>query len=183
MGNIDEMVGKQKLGMGMMTNPHLPAWHAQREKMALASLGSCVQNMERTSGCINGSIPQLEPARAAAMHDAGMRQYAVAKGDSPAIFDARNKGPMDVDISGMMGRTMPGFTVWLARQGAKDTKVKLRFDNVHHPDLVAECCKVTGLPWTTRCSSTRRSADEMAAALAAAIAHRRRSSDARRRRH
>ena len=45
---------------------------------------------------------------------------------------------MDIDFSGMMGRTMAGFTVWLVRQGAKDTKVKLRFDNVHHPDLVAE---------------------------------------------
>ena len=164
MGNIDEMMGKHKLGMDMMTNPDLPAWHAQREKMALAigdrnfqrpfsrvfdsltvalaSLGSRVQNMERASGYITGSIPQLEPARAAAMHDAGMRQYAVAKGYSPAIFDARNKGSMDIDFSGMMDRTMSGFTVSLVRQGAKDTKVKLRFDNVYYPDLVAEYYKV-----------------------------------------
>ena len=68
-GNINDMMAKQKLNMDMMSSPDLPAWHAQREKMALAigdrsfqrpfarvfdsltvafaSLGSRVQNMER----------------------------------------------------------------------------------------------------------------------------------------
>ena len=165
MGDIDSMMAKQKLNMDMMSSPDLPAWHAQREKMALAigdrsfqrpfarvfdsltvafaSLGSRVQNMERVSGYIAGSIPQLEPTRTAAMQEAGMRQYAVAKGYSPAIFDKKNSGSlMDVDFGGMMSRGMAGFTCSLVRQGPKDTKVKLRFDNVYYPELVAEYYKL-----------------------------------------
>ena len=164
-GNIEDMLGKQKLGMDMMSNPDLPAWHAQREKMALAigdrsfarpfsrvfdsltvalaTLGSRVQNMERASGYITGSIPQLEPTRTAAMQDAGMRQYAVAKGYSPSIFDKKNAGSMmDIDFSAMAARGMAGFTLSMVRQGAKDTKVKLRFDNVYYPELVAEYYKL-----------------------------------------
>ena len=165
MGNIQDMMGKQKLSMEMMSSPDLPTWHAQREKMALAigdrsfqrpfarvfdsltvalaTLGSRVQNMERASGYITGSIPQLEPTRAAAMQEAGMRQYAVAKGYPPSIFDKKNSGGMmDIDFGGMMERGMAGFTISLVRQGAKDTKAKLRFDNVYYPDLVAEYYKV-----------------------------------------
>lgn len=165
MGNIEDLMGKQKLNMDMMSNPDLPAWHAQREKMALAigdrtfqrpfsrvfdsltvamaTLGSRVQNMERASGYMTGSIPQLEPTRTAAMQDAGMRQYAVAKGYSPTLFDKKNSGGMmDIDFGGMMARGMAGFTISLVRQGAKDTKVKLRFDNVYYPELVAEYYKV-----------------------------------------
>lgn len=164
-GNIEDMMGKQKLSMDMMSNPDLPAWHAQREKMAMAigdrtfsrpfsrvfdsltvamaTLGSRVQNMERASGYITGSIPQLEPTRTAAMQDAGMRQYAVAKGYPASIFDKKNSGGMmDIDFGGMMARGMAGFTLSLVRQGAKDTKVKLRFDNVYYPELVAEYYKL-----------------------------------------
>ena len=165
MGNINDMMGKQKLSMDMMSSPDLPAWHAQREKMALAigdrsfqrpfarvfdsltvalaTLGSRVQNMERASGYITGSIPQLEPTRSKAMQDAGMRQYAVAKGYSPTIFDKKNSGGMiDIDFGEMMARGMAGFTISLVRQGARDTKVKLRFDNVYYPELVAEYYKL-----------------------------------------
>ncbi|MEO8082088.1 MAG: hypothetical protein ABI641_16250 [Caldimonas sp.] len=164
-GNIEDMLGKQKLSMDMMSNPDLPAWHAQREKMALAigdrsfqrpfsrvfdsltvamaTLGSRVQNMERASGYISGSIPQLEPTRTAAMQDAGMRQYALAKGYPASIFDKKSSGGiMDIDFGGMMARGMAGFTMSLVRQGAKDTKVKLRFDNVYYPELVAEYYKL-----------------------------------------
>lgn len=164
MGNMENVMAKQKLNMDMMSNPDLPAWHAQREKMALAigdrtfqrpfarvfdsmtvalaTLGSRVQNMERASGYITGSIPQLEPTRTAAMQQAGMRQYAVAKGYSPAIFDAQSESPFDMDFSGMMSRGMAGLTLSLLRQGPKDTKVKLRFDNIYYPELVAEYYKV-----------------------------------------
>lgn len=165
MGNIEDVMAKQKLSMEMMSSPDLPVWHAQREKMALAigdrsfqrpfarvfdsltvamaTLGSRVQNMERASGYMTGSIPQLEPTRTVAMQEAGMRQYAIAKGYSPAIFDKRNSGgPMDIDFGGMMARSMAGFTLSLVRQGPKDTKVKLRFDNVYYPELAAEYYKL-----------------------------------------
>lgn len=163
--NMEDMMGKQKLSMDMMSDPDLPNWHAQREKMALAigdrsfqrpfarvfdsltvalaTLGSRVQNMERASGYISGSIPQLEPTRSKAMQEAGMRQYAVAKGYPPSIFDKKNSGGMmDIDFGGMMERGMAGFTLSLVRQGARDTKVKLRFDNLYYPELVAEYYKL-----------------------------------------
>ena len=165
MGNFDDVMAKQKLNMEMMSSPDLPAWHAQREKMALAigdrsfqrpfsrvfdsltvamaTLGSRVQNMERASGYMTGSIPQLEPTRTAAIQEAGMRQYAIVKGYSPAIFDKRNSGgPMDIDFGSMMARGMAGFTLSLVRQGPKDTKVKLRFDNVYYPELAVEYYKL-----------------------------------------
>ena len=72
-----------------------------------------------------------------------MRQYAVAKGYSPTIFDKKNSGGMiDIDFGEMMARGMAGFTISLVRQGARDTKVKLRFDNVYYPELVAEYYKL-----------------------------------------
>ncbi len=49
---------------------------------------------------------------------------------------------MDIDFGSMMARGMAGFTLSLVRQGPKDTKVKLRFDNVHHPELVVEYYKL-----------------------------------------
>ena len=45
----------------------------------------------------------------------------------------------------MMMRHMAGMTLSLVRQGKVQTKVKLRFDNVYYPELVAEYYR---LVWT-----------------------------------
>jgi len=160
MPDMDTMVVKQQLMQDVMNNPDLPAWHAQREKMALAigdrtfdkrfervfdsmtvalaTLGARVNNMERVSGYITASLPPLAPEKADAMQRDGLRQYAVAKGYPPSTAD-KGAGGFDFDVGGgLMTRTMAGMTLSLVRQGARQTKVKLRFDNLYYPALVAE---------------------------------------------
>jgi hypothetical protein len=162
MPNLDDMAVQSRLMQDVMESPDLPAWHEQREKMALAvgdrnfarsfdrvfdsmtvalaTLGSRVNNMERVSGYITASIPDLGPTKTQAMQREGLRQYAVAKGYPPTIVDRKN-GEFGLDVgatSGLMSRGMAGLTLSLVRQGAKQTRVKLRFDNVFYPALVNE---------------------------------------------
>ena len=167
--NMDDMAAQSRLMQDMMDSPDLPAWHEQREKMslalgdrtfnrsfdrvfdsmttALATLGSRVNNMERVSGYITASIPDLGPTKTQALQREGLRQYAVAKGYPPAIVDRKTDG-FGIDVgatTGMMGRSMSGLTLSLVRQNAKQTKVKLRFDNLFYPVLVNEYYKTV---WT-----------------------------------
>lgn len=162
MPDMDSMAAKSKLMQDMMNNPDLPAWHAQREKMALAigdrtfdkrfervfdsmtvalaTLGSRVNNMERVSGYITASLPPLAPEKADAMQRDGLRQYAAAKG-YPASAADKSESAFDFDVGGsnsLMTRSMAGLTLSLVRQGSRQTKVKLRFDNLYYPALVAE---------------------------------------------
>jgi uncharacterized protein YneF (UPF0154 family) len=82
---MNAMMAKQQFQQEMMKNPDLPAWHEQREKMAmavgdrafdkgfdrvfdsmittLATLGCRVNNMERASGYLTASLPELPPNR------------------------------------------------------------------------------------------------------------------------
>lgn len=159
MGDPDSMMAKAQLMQDMMSSPDLPAWHEQREKMsmaigdrqfdqgfervfdsmtvALASLGCRVNNMERASGYITATIPELPPAQLEALQMEGARQYAVSKGYSADIFDKKG-GPFDtmLDPNSMMSRYMSGLTLSMVKQGPEMTKVKLRFDNVYYPGLV-----------------------------------------------
>lgn len=108
--------------------------------IALATLGSRVNNMERVAGYITASIPDLGPARTEALNKQGLRQYAVAKGYPADIVDRKGEG-FELDVgstTNMMSRGMAGLTLSLVKQGAKQTKVKLRFDNVYYPELVNE---------------------------------------------
>ncbi|MEP7303557.1 MAG: hypothetical protein ABI699_18735, partial [Caldimonas sp.] len=116
---------------------------------ALSTLGSRVNNMERSSGYITASIPSLGPTRTALMHKAAIRQYATAKGYPASVLDRSAENDLfQLDVEGsssMMMRNMAGMTLSLVRQGKTRTKVKLRFDNVYYPELVAEYYK---LVWT-----------------------------------
>lgn len=157
MGDPEAMMAKAQLMQEVMNNPDLPAWHDQREKMsmaigdrqfeqnfervfdsmtvALASLGCRVNNMERASGYITASIPELPPTQLESLQQEGLRQYAVAKGYSADIFD-KKAGPYDIDPNAMMSRYMSGLTLSMVKQTPTLTKVKLRFDNVYYPGLV-----------------------------------------------
>lgn len=158
MGDMDVLMVKQKLMQDMMSNPDLPVWHDQREKMALslgdrqfdksfdrvfdsmvtalATLGCRVHNMERVSGYITASIPELPPQQLQALQKDGTRQYAVAKGYDADVVD--RKTSFDIDPNVMMGRYTSGLTLSMVKQGPELTKVKLRFDNVYYPLLVEE---------------------------------------------
>lgn len=163
--DMDSMLAQQRLMQDLMDSPDLPAWHAQREKMALAvgdrtfqrgfdrvfdsmtialaTLGSRVNNMERASGYITASIPDLGPARTQALQREGLRQYAQVKGYPPGIVDRKGEG-FELDVgatSSALARGMAGLTLTLTRQGPGQTKVKLRFDNVYYPALVNEYYK------------------------------------------
>ncbi len=167
MAGQESMFAKQKLMQDLMNSPDIQAWHNQRDQMALAvgdrqfdksfdvvfdamtvalaSLGCRVQNMERVSGYITASIPELPPEQLQSLQHEATRQYALAKGYPPNILDS--KGPMDdmFDVEGatnMMSRGMSGLTLSMVKQSPEQTKVKLRFDNVYYPGLVSEYYKV-----------------------------------------
>ena len=168
--DVNRMMAKQQIMQEVMANPDTPAWHEQREKMALAmgdrvfdkdfnrvfdsltvaiaTLGSRVQNMERQSGYIAASAPSLPPARQQALSHEGMQDYARQKGYDPRILEKQGQfDTIDVEsISGMQGRYAAGMTVSMVRQTPSQTKVKIRFDNIYYPRLVEEYYK---LVWTT----------------------------------
>jgi hypothetical protein len=155
---LSGMMAKQQFQQEMMKNPDLPAWHAQREKMAmavgdrvfdkgfdrvfdsmittLATIGCRVNNMERASGYITASIPQLPPEQQEGLRQEALAQYAQAKGYPPSVLQ---KGPYDMDFGAMMERQGgAGLTLSMVKQNVRQTKVKLRFDGTYYPRQVEE---------------------------------------------
>lgn len=160
------MTAKMNFQQEMMKNPDLPAWYEQREKMALAigdrsfdkgfdrvfdsmtvalaNLGCRVSNMERVSGYITATLPQIDPAQREALKKEAMAQYAQAKGYPPSVL-VKAQGPYDVDfdMSSMMERQGgAGLTLSMVKQGAAQTKVKLRFDGAFYPAQIQQLYKV-----------------------------------------
>lgn len=178
---LGAMMQKQRLMQDVMKNPDLPEWHEQRQKIvfaqgdrvfdkrfdrvfdsmtvALATLECKVMNMERASGYIAASLPELPPEQRDGLRADALRSYAASKGYPPGLLDrkkpdtrrrtatAADMGDLDelVDIEstlGVMGQHMGGVTLSLVRQGDKQTKVKLRFDKVYYPEQVLEYYRV-----------------------------------------
>ena len=158
---MNGMMAKQRFQQEMMKNPDLPAWHAQREKMAmavgdrvfdkgfdrvfdsmittLATLGCRVNNMERASGYITASIPQLPPEQQEGLRKEALAQYAQAKGFPPSVLQSQGPYDIDFDMGAMMERQGgAGLTLSMVKQGARRTKVKLRFDGIYYPRQVEE---------------------------------------------
>ncbi len=162
---MTSMTAKVNFSQEVMKNPDLPAWHAQREKMALAvgdrvfdkgfdrvfdsmitalaNLGCRVSNMERISGYITASIPQLPPEQQEALHKEALAQYAQIKGYPPSVLSKQGAFDMDMDFSSMMERGGgAGLTLSMVRQGDRQTKVKLRFDGAYYPRRVDQLYKI-----------------------------------------
>ena len=160
MDNMDAIQAQSQIMQQMMSDPDLPAWHEQREKMALAlgdrqfdkpfdrvfdsmtvalaTLGCRVHNMERVSGYITASIPELPPDQLKALNAQGNRQYVVAKGYPADILDRKTGSWEPPDMSAMVNRWQSGLTLSMVKQGPELTKIKLRFDNIYYPGLVEE---------------------------------------------
>ena len=157
------MTAKMSFSQEIMKNPDLAEWYSQREKMALAvgdrvfdkgfdrvfesmitalaSLGCRVNNIERNSGFITASLPQLSPGQQESLKNEARTQYAQIKGYPPSVL--QKGGPMgidmDMDMSGMMERSGgAGLTLSMVKQGTRQTKVKLRFDGIYYPRQVDE---------------------------------------------
>lgn len=166
-GDPQEMVGamtaKMNFSQEIMKNPDLPDWYSQREKMALAvgdrvfdkgfdrvfesmitalaSLGCRVNNIERNSGYITASLPQLSPDQQASLRSEARTQYAQIRGYPASVL--QKGGPMGIDMDMDMGAMMErgggaGLTLSMVKQGTRQTKVKLRFDGVYYPRQVDE---------------------------------------------
>jgi len=152
--NPQTMMERQRFLQDMQAAPDLPAWQQQREKMALAvgdrivdksfdrtfdsmiialaNIGCRVNNMERTSGYITSSLPELPPEQKEQLNKEAMAQYAQIKGYSPAVLD--DKSGFNFALPGAMAEKMTaGITLTITRQGPDQTKVKLRFNNVYYP--------------------------------------------------
>jgi hypothetical protein len=161
--DLAAMQAKQQLMQDLMNNPDLPAWHEEREKLtlaqgdrtfdrpfdqvfdgmivALATIGSRVNNMERGTGYITGSLPDLGPERNQALQAEALLEYVQAKGYPPSVL--QKQGSFDF-INVNMGQSMmnrmggSGLTLTMVRQSPTQTKVKVRFDNVYYPKTALE---------------------------------------------
>jgi hypothetical protein len=155
--NLAALQQRTQLMQDLMNNPDLPSWHDQRQKlamaqgdrvfdkpfdqvfdgmiMALATMGSRVNNMDRRSGYITGSLPDLGPERTEQLQTEAIAQYAQLKGYPPSVL--QSQGPFDMNVSlgpSMMARMGgSGLTLTMVRQSSHQTKVKVRFDNVYYP--------------------------------------------------
>jgi hypothetical protein len=163
MPDVNALMARQRLNSDMMQQPDLPAWHDQRERMALAvgdrvidkpfdrtfdsmiialaNLGCRVNNMERHTGYITASLPQLPPEQRDALDKEAIAQYAQAKGYPPSVLDNSSSPFGNLSFMPMMERTGAGLTLTMLRQGDERTKVKLRFDNVYYPRTVEQLYK------------------------------------------
>jgi hypothetical protein len=161
MPDMTAMRQQQQLTNDLMSSPDLPAWHDERQKqtmaigdrefdksfeevfdgmvIALATLGSRVTNMDRTSGYITGSIPDLGPERQQQLQTEALAEYAKMKGYPDSVLQKTGYG-MDPTTSQNMWARMggSGLTLTMVHQSAHRTKVKLRFDNVYFPKTAHE---------------------------------------------
>jgi len=168
MADMETLMLKVKLMQEMAASPDLPAWHDQREKMAMAvgdrvidksfdrafdsmivalgNLGCRVNNMERVSGYITSSVPQLPPEQLQALHNEALAQYAQAKGYPPSVLASQGRldmfgGGGAAGAASMMERMGAGLTLTMTRVGPDQTRVKIRFDNVYSPLTIQELYK------------------------------------------
>jgi hypothetical protein len=164
MPDMDRMDKKNELMQKIMSNPQVPEWHEQREKLtlamgdkvfdkdfdrvfdsltiAVASLEANVNNMERQSGYITSAVPRMNPTRAKQIHDAHMKDLCTYLGYDPSLLEKKGPYEMDLDsFGGMMQINQQAMTISLVKQGPSKTKVKVRFSNVNYPAEVAELYK------------------------------------------
>ena len=162
--DADRMAKKQELSQKLMSDPQVPAWFTQREKLtmalgdkifdkefdrvfdsltvALASLEANVNNMERTSGYITTGLPRLNPQRTEQLRKSMLVDYCKHNGYDPKLLEKQGPYDMDVDMFAGMSMKQQAMTISLVRQSPTQTKVKIRFANVNYPPEMQEYYKV-----------------------------------------
>jgi len=164
---MERSADRRRIQQDMQVDPDLPAWHDEREKLALAlgdrtldksfddtfnalitalaNLGCRVNNMERVSGFITSTLPELPPELAEQLSKETLVQYAQtkgysARGYSPSVFEDAIPGSRTLHSPQALlsERLNTGATLTLSRAGNAQTKVKLRFNGVYYPRKVDE---------------------------------------------
>ena len=166
MPDMAAMEVKNRLMQDLMNAPDLASWHDQRQKMmlalgdrtfdkafdevfdgmivALASLGCRVNNIERSSGYITASIPDLGPERMQVLQQEALAEYVRIKGYPASVLQKQGGFDFDPEAASIMMMRMggSGLTMTIAKQSPTQTKVKLRFDNVYFPKTGQEFYRV-----------------------------------------
>jgi hypothetical protein len=157
---------QSELMQKLMNEPDASAWYTQREKItqamgdrvfdkkfdrvfdsitvAMANLGTHVENMERQSGYISARGNLLPPEQTKQLRREYLVEYCKLNGYDVSLLDKKgDQYDMDVDVAGgMMSNMMTGLTISLVKQADNQTKVKLRFANTYYPRLLEEYYKV-----------------------------------------
>jgi hypothetical protein len=155
--DVNDLQARQQLMNDLMSSPDLPAWHDERQKLtmargdrvfdksfnevfegmviALATLGSRVNNMDHASGYITASVPDLGPERTQELQTEQLAEYAKIKGYPDSVLQKTSYGGMNLATTQNMFARMggSGLTLTMVHQSTNQTKVKLRFDNVYFP--------------------------------------------------
>jgi hypothetical protein len=156
---------QSELMQKLASEPDLPPWYAQRERLAqamgdrvfdkdfdrvfdsvtvaLATLGANVNNMERQSGYITSAVPALDPERERRLQMQGAREYCKFHKYDPSLLEKGKDDEFGMDVFMMTNMTRFGqaMTISMVRQGKQQTKVKVRFSGVHYPGQLEEYYK------------------------------------------
>ncbi|MGA2171779.1 MAG: hypothetical protein ABSG82_02030 [Sedimentisphaerales bacterium] len=157
---------KGELMQKLMNEPDTSVWYKQREGIvqamgdrvfdksfdrvfdsvvvAMANLGTHVENMERQSGYISARGSLLPPDQTKQLRREYLVEYCKLNGYDTGLLDKQGgqSDMMDVDVTGgMMEHMMTGLTITLVKQSENQTKVKLRFANTYYPALLQEYYK------------------------------------------
>lgn len=166
-GDYELLRQRQEIYSNLLSNSDTDAWHEQRKKillatgdrvfdkdfarvfdslvLALASLESTVNNMERQSGYIAASGITLPSAEGRAMGREAVNEWCRLNGIDCSILDPTPSGFGGVMESRLVGigGAIPmlnggggGLTFQLVKMGDDQTKVKLRFSGVNYPRAV-----------------------------------------------
>ena len=165
MPDADRIQKQSELMQKLASEPDLPPWYAQRERVAqamgdrvfdkefdrvfdsvtvaLATLGANVNNMERQSGYITSAVPTLGPEREKQLQMRAAREYCKYHKYDPSLLDKGKDDQFGIDPFMMtsMNRYGQAMTISMVRQGKEQTKVKVRFSNIHYPSQLEEYYK------------------------------------------
>ena len=165
MPDTNRIQKQSELMQKLASEPDLPPWYAQRERLAqamgdrvfdkdfdrvfdsvtvaLATLGANVNNMERQSGYITSAVPALNPQRERQLQMQGAREYCRFHKYDPSLLEKGKDDEYGMDVFMMSNMTRFGqaMTISMVRQGKEQTKVKVRFSGVHYPGQLEEYYK------------------------------------------
>jgi len=160
--SIDRAQQRSELMQKLMSDPDIPPWYNQRERVieamgdrvfdksfdrvfdsvtvALATLGANVRNMERQSGYITSAVPTLGPERERQLRMQAAREWCRYNKYDATLLEKDKDERMHIDVVGMgnFSRHTQAITISMVRQGKEQTKVKVRFADIYYPGMLQD---------------------------------------------